>query len=158
MPCEHVSVEHVSPIPETREELAERLDAIGVRADTYSLGGGHPSESFVVDLRPEGWVVYYSERGNETSPVTHQFEADACADLYARVTRDDSVFFDLVAGPAPIGDADATFDGWLSVRGLTRVDLPHDAWKFHDISWDLGPPLRRYFVRILTIRDLDQAR
>jgi len=105
-----------------------------------------------MDHRPEGWVVFYSERGNESSLQSHRGEADACADLHARLTADEHVFFELVAGPAPRDEADDAFDEWLRQRRLTRGDLPSTDWKYDDVPWIEGPYLRRYFVRISAFR------
>jgi hypothetical protein len=76
----------------TREALAAHLEALGVRADCYHLYGAHLEDAFVMDRRPSGWVVFYSERGGEWSIATHDREGDACADLLARVTGDDHNF------------------------------------------------------------------
>lgn len=138
--------------PHTRSELAAHLEAIGVRPDAYHLHGAHVSEAFVMDHRREGWVVFYSERGNESSLRSHRSEADACADLLARVTAEGPVFFELVAGPAPKHEADAAFDEWLRQRRLTRGDLSPTDWKYDDVPWIEGPYWRRYFVRISAFR------
>lgn len=97
--------------PQTRSQLADHLDAIGVRSCTFHLYGAHLDDAFVIDHRAEGWVVFYSERGGEFSLEFHDREADACADLLKRLTADNHVFFDLVAGPAPEEQADESFDG-----------------------------------------------
>jgi hypothetical protein len=139
-------------VPQTRSQLAEHLDAIGVHSGTYHLYGSHVSEAFVMDQRSEGWVVFYSERGNESSLQSHRSEADACADLLARVTAEGHVFFELVAGPAPKDEADKAFDEWLKQRSLTRADIPSTDWKYDDVPWVEGPYWRRYFVRISAFR------
>ena len=59
----------------------------------------------------------------------HDSEANACSDLLVRVTREDHVFFELVAGPAPAATADEEFDDWLRRRGVTRSDLNPADWK-----------------------------
>ena len=51
--------------PQTRDALAAHLDALGVRKGTYHLFGAHLEDAMVMDQRPEGWVVFYSERGGE---------------------------------------------------------------------------------------------
>jgi hypothetical protein len=140
--------------PETREALAARLGALGVRENTYHLFGAHLNDAIVMDRRPEGWVVFYSERGGESLLSVHEHEADGCADLLARVTSDEHVFFDLVAGPAPAAVADEAFDAWLNSRGVTREDLDPIDWKFDDVPWVPGPYWRRYFVRITAARRL----
>jgi len=139
--------------PRTRDALADHLDALGVRTGTYHLFGAHLSEAYVMDRRPEGWVVFYSERGLESSLIVHGDEASACADLLGRLVRED-VFFDLVAGPAPADVADEAFDAWLRERGIRREDLAASDWKRDDVPWVEGPYWRRYFVRIAAIRRL----
>lgn len=138
----------------SREALADHLDTLGVRQDTYSLFGGHQNDAMVMDRRPEGWVVFYSERGGEHSLTVHHDEASARADLLVRLTRYEHVFFDLVAGPAPADDADQAFDVWLREQGIGRQDLAPGDWKYDDVPWVEGPCWRRYFVRITKIRRL----
>lgn len=132
--------------------MADHLEATGVQPDTYHLFGAHVGEAFVMDHRPEGWVVFYSERGNESSLRTYQTEAEACADLLARVTVEGDAFFELVAGPAPKDEADHAFDEWLKQRRLTRADVAATDWKYDDVPWVEGPYWRRYFVRISAFR------
>lgn len=143
--------------PTTREALARELEALGVNQRAYHLFGAHVDDAFVIDRRPEGWVVFYSERGGEFSLTTHSKEADACADLHARVTREPHVYFELVAGPAPREEADAAFDAWLLERGVSEVDLRDDDLKFDDVPWVAGPYWRRYFVKTLVARGLSGA-
>jgi hypothetical protein len=140
--------------PDTRAGLLAHLQGLGVREDTYSLFGAHLDDALVMDQRCEGWVVFYSERGGESALAVHRSEAAACADLLSRLTSDDHVFFDLVAGPAPPAEADASFEDWLRRRGVTRDDLDADDWKLDDVPWLQGPYWRRYFVRITAIRQL----
>jgi hypothetical protein len=110
--------------------------------------GAHLEDAMVMDRRPEGWVVFYSERGGEYSLTVHSDEASACADMLSRLGSAAHVFFDLIAGPAPAAEADAAFDEWLKQRGITRGDLPVTDWKFDDVPSVPGPYWRRYFVRI----------
>ena len=140
--------------PTTRAALAEHLDALGVRKGTYSLSGALLDDALGIVRRPEGWIVYYSERGREDVLAVHEDETSACTDLLARLVREEHVFFQLVAGPAPFADADAAFYWWLQQRGITRADLAPTDWKYDDVPWTDGPYWRRYFVRITTIRRL----
>jgi hypothetical protein len=140
--------------PKSRDALADHLDALGVRPGTYHLFGAHLDEAMVMDRRPEGWVVFYSERGGESSPAVHDDEANACADLLARLVREEHVFFDLVAGPAPADDADEAFAAWLRERGSDREGLAPTDWMCDDVPWTEDGYRRRYFVRIATIRRL----
>ena len=56
--------EHVGD-PQTRAALAAHLNALGVRENSYHLFGAHADDAIVMDNRPEGWVVFYCERGGE---------------------------------------------------------------------------------------------
>ncbi len=138
--------------PQSRDALAVHLEALGVREGAYHLFGEHLEDAMVMDERPEGWVVFYSERGGENSLTVHGDEASACADMLARLGSETHVFFDLIAGPAPAAEADAAFDAWLALRGVTRDDLAVADWKYDDVPWAPGPYWRRYFVRITAIR------
>ena len=140
--------------PESREVLDAHLGHLGVREGTYHLFGAHLEDAMVMARRPEGWVVFYSERGGEYSLTVHPDEARACADLLARVIDEEHVFFDLVAGPAPVDEADEAFEAWLEHRGTTRENLAPTDWKYDDVPWVPGPYWRRYFVRITMIRRL----
>ena len=144
-------------IPRSRTALADHLDELGVREGTYHLYGAHLGDAIVMDHRPEGWVVFYSERGGESALRLYTTEADACADLLDRLIRDEHVFFALVSGPAPVSEADAAFDSWLSARAANRATLVASDWKFDDVPWVAGPLWRRYFVRIAAIHLLDLA-
>ena len=141
-------------MPTSRAALAEHLDAVGVRQGTYHLFGAHLDDAMVMDRRLDGWVVFYSERGGESSLTVHHDEASACRALLGRLTSEDHVFFGLVAGPAPAADADEAFDAWLHRRGIHREDFAPTDWKSDDVPWVEGPYWRRYFVRVTTIRRL----
>jgi hypothetical protein len=58
-------IDHVAE-PETREALSAHLGALGVREGSYHLFA-HLDDAMVMDRRPEGWVIFYSERGGEFS-------------------------------------------------------------------------------------------
>jgi len=143
-------------IPRSRTALAHHLDELGVSGTSYHLYGAHLDDSIVMDHRPEGWVVFYSERGGESSLRLHTTEPEACADVLGRLTREDHVFFTLVAGPAPVGESDAAFDSWLAERGANRASMVTHDWMFDDVPWVAGPLWRRYFVRTMAIRLLDR--
>ncbi|MDN5792236.1 MAG: hypothetical protein L0H22_04150 [Brevibacterium aurantiacum] len=144
-------------IPRTRTALEAHLTKLGVSEQGYHLSGAHLDDAIVMDHCPEGWVVFYSERGGESALKVHRTEADACADLLDRRTRDDHAFFTLVAGPSPASEADTAFNSWLAARGASRSSLLAEDWKFDDVPWVAGPLWRRYFVRTTTIRLLDRA-
>jgi hypothetical protein len=141
--------------PDTREDLARYLDELGVNPANYHLFGAHVNDALVLDHRPQGWVVFYSERGGEDILATHPTESAACADLLTRVTSEDHVFFRLVAGPAPAHQADAEFTQWLHERGTNQDDLDPSDWKMDDVPWVPGPYWRRYFIRTLAARQLE---
>jgi len=143
--------------PTTRADLEAHLVTLGLRRGTYELFGGHADHAIVVDHRAQGWVVFYSERGSESNLATFDDEADACAELLARVISDEHAFFDLVAGPAPKAHADAAFDTWLAKRGTSRSDIAPTDWKCDHVDWVEGPRCRRYYVRITTKRQLEQT-
>jgi hypothetical protein len=72
----------------TRERLAQILEQEGVRGDAYSLEGGHPAETYVLDLLPEGWVFFYSERGLESGRRVFDDEDSACRHMLEVLLRD----------------------------------------------------------------------
>lgn len=86
--------------PRTCEGLARCLDGIGVDAGAYHLFGAHVDNAYVLDRRPSGLTVFYSERGGEFDIALHRDEADACMDLFARVTKDEHVVTGAGRGPA----------------------------------------------------------
>jgi 8-oxo-dGTP pyrophosphatase MutT (NUDIX family) len=72
--------------PLTRESLAELLNG-AVPLNSYHLFGAHLDDAVVIDHRPDGWVVFYSERGGEFDVRFHDSEDAACRDLLARLRR-----------------------------------------------------------------------
>lgn len=68
-----------------RQELGETLHREGINPNAYALFGGHPSEQYVIDVRPGGWVVYYSERGLESDLQEFDTEDAACRFLLERL-------------------------------------------------------------------------
>lgn len=141
--------------PRTRLALAAYLDALGVSPDRFSLyGRSDADDSYVLDKRPEGWVVFYAERGGKTPITVYENEADACADMLSRVSNDLYSLCHLIAGPAPKSEADEAFDDWLRGFGVTRDDLRPEDWLYDDVPWVEGPYWRRYFIRTTTARRL----
>jgi CYTH domain-containing protein len=69
----------------TRDSLAGILHRAGIRPDAYHLFGAHANDAVVIDHRPEGWFVFYSEGGAQTSLRFHHSEDAACRDLLARL-------------------------------------------------------------------------
>ena len=74
--------------PLTREVAATLLDAWGINPMWYSLTGAQIFGGFVMRQTPEGWVVFYTERGRDNSPIVHASESAACQDLVERVLND----------------------------------------------------------------------
>lgn len=56
----------------------------------YSLGGGLPNERYVLDQEAKGWVVYYSERGQQSGKRVFDTEDEACRYLLKLLTNDSS--------------------------------------------------------------------
>jgi hypothetical protein len=135
--------------PEDRDALAQVLAREGVSERAYHLYGAHVSDAVVMDNRPEGWVVFYTERGDESSLRVHATEAGACQDLLERVLPIEHARFELVAGPAPAPQAEAEFWAWLAAQGLSRDGLADVDYKRDEVPWASGEPnYLRYFVRI----------
>ena len=79
--------EYVGP-PLTRASLAEILAANDVSERAYDLSGAHKHDAYVIDERPDGWTVFYSERGGEDILGRFETEHEACSVLLARVLRE----------------------------------------------------------------------
>lgn len=127
-----------------RCELRKVLDREGINPSAYCLDGGHGSEQYVIDIRVDGWVVYYSERGLESALCEFATEDEACRYLLEQLRRDSTTHFHLVVGPLGADDADAAFAAWLEAAGLTDIEAT-------DVQVD-NPVLaegaaRRYWVR-----------
>jgi hypothetical protein len=144
--------EYIGP-PLTRPDLATLLESEGVAGRAYSLYGAHNEDAIVLDNRPSGWVVFYTERGGVFGLQMHVEESEACLDLLNRVLKDEHNRYELVAGPAPPPEADQQFDQWLIAHSLKREDLAGGDWKSQDSPWHAGAPdYRRYWVRIKRMR------
>lgn len=140
--------------PLTVDSLTRLLDSLGVGG--HNLGGGFPDDTHLIEQRPEGWVVAYLERGEESSRRVWATEAEACHDLLDRVTTWENNFFACVVPPALQDVADAAWSGWLAARGATEGDLAPEEWRISDIPWREGVTARRYFVRRTAIQRLEQ--
>jgi len=82
-----------------REDLHRQLIADGVRADAFDVLGSEPhpapGEMYVLRFvhsgdcgRPDYWVTYYSERGNEVGLKRFASEDEACRDFLLEITKD----------------------------------------------------------------------
>jgi len=60
----------------------------GVLVTSYSMSGGLPDEKYVLSPEPDGWSVYFAERGRRLEERRFQTEAEACEDLFLRLRRD----------------------------------------------------------------------
>lgn len=65
----------------TREDTAALLRKRGTPQEAFHLYGAHVNDAFILDHRAGGWVVFYSERGNESNVRRHPTEEAACRDL-----------------------------------------------------------------------------
>ena len=78
-------VEPAVDAPLTREAVAALLRRSAVPPHACHLYGAHIDDAVVLDHRPDGWVVYYSERGGESTLRRHATEDAACRDLLGRL-------------------------------------------------------------------------
>ncbi len=142
-------------VPRTRLALAAYLDALGLSPNKFSVyGDTSGGDSYVLDERAEGWVVSFAERGRKDPIAVYENEADACADMLSRVSKDLYGLCHRIAGPAPKSEADEAFDDWLRDFGVTRDDLRPEEWFYDDVQVE-GPYWRRqYFIRKTTARRL----
>ena len=69
-------------------ELQKVFERENIRAHAYDLNGSNVGEQYVMELRPDGWSVYYSERGGKNDEMWFDTEAEACRELMQRVLRD----------------------------------------------------------------------
>jgi hypothetical protein len=86
-----VPYEYVGP-PLTRSSAAELLDARGINPIWYSLTGAQVYDGFVMRQTPEGWAVFYTERGDDRMHTVHTTEAEACRDLVERILNDRGLY------------------------------------------------------------------
>lgn len=74
-----------------REDLEAILVERKVSSLAYSLGGGLPSEKYVLNQDAGGrWSVYYSERGQKSGERIFDSEDAACRHLLDWLTSDPS--------------------------------------------------------------------
>jgi hypothetical protein len=71
-----------------RISLRILLDTEGVDPESYSLDGGMPFESYVLEPRGSEWVVFYSERGLRAGEEVFGTEDEACGRLLDSILRD----------------------------------------------------------------------
>jgi len=68
-----------------REDPPRLIAAAGLGPGMVSLYGAHDNDHLVIDNRPGGWVVFYTERGGEFDLQQHPTEDAACRDLLQRL-------------------------------------------------------------------------
>lgn len=69
-------------------ELEARLKAEGIRQNLYSLDGTVADECMILEQQASTWVVYYSERGQQTGRMDFATEDAACQHLLNLILRD----------------------------------------------------------------------
>jgi|688.fasta_scaffold2330456_2 hypothetical protein len=69
-------------------ELQDQLEAEGIRRNLYSLDGTPADECMVLEQRASNWVVFYSERGQQTGRMDFSTEDAACQYLLKQLRRD----------------------------------------------------------------------
>lgn len=127
-----------------RQQLREILSREGINPNTFALYGGHPSEQYVIDIGPGGWVVYYSERGLESGRHEFETEDEACNHLLELLRCDPTTHFHLVVGPLPPDEAAAAFERWKEAAGLSNVTAADFKVDNPVLTTGLA---RRYWVR-----------
>lgn len=71
-----------------RRQLVEMAREAGIQEDAFSLAGGMPPETHVLEVVQGGWNVYYSERGRRTGSAFFKTEDEACSHLFDLLIRD----------------------------------------------------------------------
>jgi hypothetical protein len=72
----------------TKAELARVLYELDVPPDLYRLDGCHFELANVLTHEPSGWVVFLSERGEQSDRKEFHSERDACTYLFGRICHD----------------------------------------------------------------------
>lgn len=75
-----VDVSELLTIGRLRDVLAARG-----HLDLVSLGGERADETYVLEHRGAGWLVFFMERGEKRDFRKHDSEHAACRDLLARL-------------------------------------------------------------------------
>jgi hypothetical protein len=71
-----------------RNELRDILDQADIRADVFDLDGRDCDECLRLERTPNGWIVYYAERGLRTNERTFPNEDEACRNILKRLIDD----------------------------------------------------------------------
>ena len=82
----------MSATPRTLADLKAAFDREGIDPRSYSFTSDGIGEVYRIETSrdPKGarWHVYYAERGLRTGEQIFRSEAEACALLYEKITRD----------------------------------------------------------------------
>jgi len=73
-------------------ELPGYLAAKGIRLDAYFLNGTDTTEAYCIEHGPQGWSVFYFERGLRSSEIVFDSENEACAELIRQLESDRSCY------------------------------------------------------------------
>jgi hypothetical protein len=71
-----------------RAAFGETCDREGVSLDAFSVGADRTEAYCMTSASDRDFVVYYSERGHKRDERIYPNDADAFADLLARLLRD----------------------------------------------------------------------
>lgn len=74
----------------TIADLRAELERRNIPAFAYSIGRDE-NETFCLVSEPDGWHVYYSERGHRNIETMFSSESAACDELLRLVTNDGAV-------------------------------------------------------------------
>ena len=71
-----------------RTSLRELLDRENVDPRSYAFDSPNPDEQYCIQDSPNGWAVFYAERGLRRAEKIFAIEDEACRDLLDRILRD----------------------------------------------------------------------
>lgn len=74
----------------TIDELRSELQRRTIPGFAFSIGRDE-NETYCLVREPDGWHVYYSERGNRNAEKVMASESAACEELMRRVLNDGTV-------------------------------------------------------------------
>lgn len=75
-------------LPQTIQELAQWMKARCYNFDSYAIGGNSIYEGFGLEETLDGYVWYYTERGQRTSVAFFATEQEAVAHAHQQVAAD----------------------------------------------------------------------
>ena len=74
--------------PETIKELVQWMKRCCCNFQSYSIGGNPIDEGFGLEDTPDGYVWYYTERGQRTSVAFFAAEQEAVRHAYQQIVAD----------------------------------------------------------------------